>query len=215
MSKKAFLRAAAVVAGASMMAGVAGLALADDVVGEPETVEISVTIADIPPTGALVMSVASNATTLTETGSSPLLREFTGDLPVVTVTDTRDQDTLTDDTGWAVLGTAEDFEHAVTGTKITADHLGWLPELLTPLPNQGTGEVTEGDVVLTSMDTPTTNPPNNVGLVDQELLVIAAGGSASANPDGEWTVGADLFLKTPVNVEAGTYTSDLTLTLME
>ncbi len=56
------------------------------------------------------MTVAGNATNLTETGVDPTVREFTGTLPTVTVTDTRIYpDRISPDAFWYVLGSSSDF----------------------------------------------------------------------------------------------------------
>ncbi|WP_223884387.1 hypothetical protein [Micromonospora craniellae] len=52
-----------------------------------------------------------------------------------------------------------------------------------------------------------------MGLVDQELLVSTFDSGAVAG--GEYSVDADLFLRTPADVAAGEYTSTLTLSLFE
>ena len=65
---------------------------------------------------------------------------------------------------------------------------------------------------MTVLDEPT-QPGNNVGLVDQELLASTCESGAVA--DGAYTVNADLFLRTPADVAAGSYTSTLTLSLFE
>ena len=68
----------------------------------------------------------------------------------------------------------------------------------------------EGDQVDTVLDA----GPNNVGLVDQELLAMAFDSEAVA-PEGQWTATADLFLRTPATVAPGNYTATLTLSLFE
>ncbi|RFS43754.1 hypothetical protein D0Q02_09340, partial [Micromonospora craniellae] len=74
------------------------------------------------------------------------------------------------------------------------------------------GLVSEGEEVVTVLDEPT-QPGNNVGLVDQELLVSTFDSGAVAG--GAYSVDADLFLRTPADVAAGEYTSTLTLSLFE
>ncbi|MGO1412118.1 MAG: hypothetical protein ACTHU7_11855, partial [Microbacterium sp.] len=70
--------------------------------------------------------------------------------------------------------------------------------------------------VPTSLDE-STNPstPNNVGLSGEELLQMALDSSEATAANGEWTANADLTLKTPNDVEAGSYTSTVTLSLFE
>jgi hypothetical protein len=56
--------------------------------------------------------------------------------------------------------------------------------------------------------------PNAVGLVDQEILALAADSGAIAQ-EGTWSANADLFLRTPVTVAPGSYSATLTLSLFE
>lgn len=200
-------RVAAGAVGAALLVGVAGAAFADDDYGTDD-VDVNVEITELPETGILAMTVASSATTLTETGTDPMVREFTGALPTVTVTDTRVYpDRISPDAFWYVLGTSSDFVGDAAQADITADHLGWAPALV-----DGTdpGEVAAGDQVNTVMDT----GPDAVGLVDQELLAMASS-SQAIHPTGSWAVNASLFLKTPITVAPGTYTAKLTLSLFE
>ena len=200
-------RAAVGAVGAAVLVGVAGAALADDEYGDQD-VDVSVLIEEVDEPGTLSMTVAGDATTLVEDGSSATVRQFTGRLPTVTVTDTRVfPDRISPDAFWYVLGTAGDFIGDAGQPEISAGNLGWAPALV-----GGTdpGEVAVGDPVDTVMDT----GPDAVGLVDQELLAIAAN-SAEINPTGSWSVNAGLFLKTPITVAPGSYTSTLTLSLFE
>src|SRR5690606_33374566 len=108
--------------------------------------------------------------------------------PTVTVTDTRDASQIPDEVGWYVVGSSTDFEGDAGQSNIGADHLGWDPELID---GGDSGLITEGDQVDTVLD----DPPNNVGLVDQELLAMAVD-SQIVHPEGQWTATADLFLRT-------------------
>lgn len=208
MKTRALLaRATATAAGATLLIGVAGAALADDDYGS-EDIDVNVSIDEYPEPGVLALTVASDATTLTETGTDPTVREFTGTLPTVTVTDTRVfPDRIDPAAFWYVLGSSSDFEGDAGQPDIPAGHLGWAPALV-----GGTdpGEVAAGDQVDTVMDT----GPDAVGLVDQELLAIAAG-SQDINPTGSWSVNAGLFLKTPITINPGNYQAHLTLSLFE
>ena len=56
------------------------------------------------------------------------------------------------------------------------------------------------------------SPPNNVGLVGQELLAMAP---SSQEAIGSWDATADLLLKVPSDVAPGAYASTLTLSLFE
>jgi hypothetical protein len=52
-----------------------------------------------------------------------------------------------------------------------------------------------------------------VGLTDQELLVSTYDSASVAG--GAYSVNADLFLRTPADVQAGSYQAKLTLSLFE
>lgn len=209
MKKREILARAAVAAvGTTLLVGVAGAAFADDPNPDNDTVAVDVNIAQAAEPGVLAMTVASNSTTLTESGSTPTVRQFTGTLPTVTVTDTRVFPDRIDPTAfWYVLGSSSDFVGDAAQPDITADHLGWSPALV-----GGTdpGEVAVGDQVDTVLD----SGPDAVGLVDQEILALASS-SRDINPTGSWSVNAGLFLKTPITVAPGHYTSHLTLSLFE
>ena len=207
MKKTVVLRLAAGTVGAVLLVGVAGAAFADDDYGTDD-VDVNVVITEADEPGVLAMTVASNATTLSESGSTPTIRQFTGTLPTVTVTDTRVfPERIDEGAFWYVLGTSSDFDGDAAQPDIPAANLGWAPALV-----GGTdpGEVAAGDEVKTVLD----SGPNNVGLVDQELLAMASS-SGDINPTGSWSVNAGLFLKTPITVATGSYTSTLTLSLFE
>ncbi|BBH70582.1 hypothetical protein ACTI_72670 [Actinoplanes sp. OR16] len=171
-------------------------------------VEVTVDITEIKEPGVLALTVAGNAASLTENGSDLSVRRFTGTLPTVTVTDTRTLDEVPAGAAWAVLGTSSDFT-APGLDPISAAHLGWKPRLID---GGDTGLVSEGEEVVTVLDDET-QPGNNVGLVDQELLVSTY--DSSAVTGGAYTVDADLNLHTPADVKAGSYKSTLTLSLFE
>lgn len=205
MSKKSMAARCAVgVLGGLMLAGVGVAAFADPSENGSGDVDVTVDIASTE-TGALSLTVAGTETTLTETGSTASFRQFTGALPNVTVTDTREDV----DAGvfWYVTGQASDFVGAAGQASITPDHLGWTPSVLTA----NDGEVAEGDAVGTSID----GGVNGVGLVGQELLALALDSADAQATSGQWTANANLVLKTPVTVAPGSYTSTLTLSLFE
>ncbi|KQR23506.1 MULTISPECIES: hypothetical protein [Microbacterium] len=199
------IRASAVVVGCVMMGGVASAAFAADPVGPDSDVDVSVDIADITTPGVLAMTVDGSSATLTESGSTGTVRQFTGALPTVTVTDTRTPDEIPAGAFWYVVGTSTDFVGDSGQDPISAGHFGWTPEVADP---DGTGLVAAGPEVGTVLDP----APNNVGLVDQELLALA---NDSAEAVGTWKADADLFLKVPVTTDSGTYSSTLTLSLFE
>ncbi|MFF5218830.1 hypothetical protein [Micromonospora sp. NPDC000442] len=177
--------------------------------GDSGEVEVTVDIEEIQEPGVLAMSIAGDSVALTEDGSTLLVRQFVGGLPTVTVTDTRTADELPEGAAWAVLGSATDFVGSAGQAPIGAGHLGWQPRLLD---GGETGLVSAGEEVVTVLDEPT-QPGNNVGLVDQELLVSTFDSGAVAGD--AYSVDADLFLRTPADVAAGSYTSTLTLSLFE
>lgn len=209
MTTPGLLRGLAGITGATLLVGVAGAAFAEPVDGDE--VRVDVDIEAVEPAGALTMSVAAESTSLTEVASDDAtLRQFDGELPVVTVSDDRAE--VPQDQFWYVTGQSSAF----TGeglTSLPAGHLGWRPNLIT----EGDGEVAEGEEVVTILDDPTSGGPanpNNVGLVGEELLALALD-SGEARVQGVWQADADLFLKTPADVAPGSYSATLTLTLWE
>lgn len=200
---------AAGAAGALLAGAVAVPSPASAEPGESADVEVTVDIEEIREPGVLALSVAADSVALSENGSTLLVRQFVGTLPTVTVTDTRTPDEVPAGAAWAVLGSATDFVGDAGQQPIGAGHLGWRPRLLD---GGGTGLVSEGEEVVTVLDG-ATQPGNNVGLVDQELLVST--GDSGAVAGDEYSVNADLFLRTPADVAAGGYRSTLTLSLFE
>ncbi|MFI7434331.1 hypothetical protein [Micromonospora haikouensis] len=195
-------------AAAAILAGTAALpapAMAED----GADVRVTVDIEEIREPGVLALSVAGDSVALSEDGSTLLVRQFVGTLPTVTVTDTRTADEVPAGAAWAVVGSASDFVGSSGQAPISAGHLGWKPRLID---GGTTGSVTEGEEVVTVLDEPT-QPGNNVGLADQELLMSTYDSGAVAGDS--YSVNADLYLRTPADVAAGAYTSTLTLSLFE
>ena len=208
MSKSGFVaRCTAVTIGTVLLVGVAGVAMAAETNYGDDGVDVNVAITEITEPGVLAMSVADTSTTLTEDGSTATVRQFTGTLPTVTVTDTRAAEDIPDGAFWYVVGSSSAFTGSAGQDPISAGHLGWAPELLD---GGESGQVSEGDPVDTVLD----SGANNVGLVDQEFLALAYDSGAIAT-EGQWTATADLFLRTPATVAAGDYTARLTLSLFE
>ncbi|WP_460798720.1 hypothetical protein [Microbacterium sp. GXF0217] len=199
------VRCAGGVLGALMLVGVGTAAFADypNADGNGE-VDVTVDIAAMED-GALSLTVAGTETTLAESGTTTSFRQFTGALPNVTVTDTREN--VPAGVYWYVTGQAGDFVGSAGQGSIAPDHLGWAPKLV----SENNGEVSEGDVVDTSID----GGANGVGLVGRELLALALDSSEAQAASGQWTANATLVLKTPVDVDPGSYTSNLTLSLFE
>jgi hypothetical protein len=206
------IRKRSIVVGAAMAVLVGGMALPSPASAEPgdsEDVRVTVDIAEIREPGVLALTIAGNSVALSEDGSTLLIRQFVGTLPTVTVTDTRTPEEVPAGAAWAVLGNCTEFAGSAGQPPISAGHLGWRPNLID---GGDTGQVSEGQEVVTVLDPPT-QPGNNVGLVDQELLVSTFD-SAAVTGDS-YTVNANLFLRTPVDVAPGTYTSTLTISLFE
>lgn len=204
MKRSALTRACAAGLGALLLTGVAATAAAEENHGE-DGVDVTVEITDITPPGSLSMSVAADSVTLNENGSTDEVRRFTGKLPEVTITDSRDPDDIPDGAFWYVLGSASDFTSGAN--TITAGHLGWAPELTD---ESESGLVAAGDEVKTVLD----SGANAVGLVDKELLAMAENSKDVAS-ERSWSASADLFLKTPADAEPGTYKSTITISLFE
>lgn len=201
------LRTSVALVGCLLVSGVAAAAAAAETSYGSDDVDVNVTVTELDQPGVLSMSVAGSDAALTESGSTPTIRQFTGQLPTVTVTDTRTADEIPDDAGWYVLGSASAFTGDADQEEISADHLGWTPALID---GGEAGLVSEGDPVDTVLD----EGDDAVGLLDQELLALSLDSEDTAT-DGSWSVTADLTLKTEPDVAAGDYTSVLTLSLFE
>jgi len=205
--KNLLVRGSVGTAGALLLTGVATAALADS----PESadsseVDVTVDIAEGEPSGALALSVAADQAALTEDGSTEEFRQFTGELPEVTVTDTRTE--VPEGVYWYVTGQASELTGSEDQTPISPDHLGWTPRLLTDGEGEG-GEVAPGNPVDTVLD------GEGDGLVGNELLAMSLDSSGAQAAGGSWTADADLVLKTDVDVAPGSYSSVLTLSLFE
>jgi len=201
---------AATLTASLLIAGGSAAAFAETTTGGSTDVGVDVEIPAQPGSKALVMTVAPGRATLTEDGSTGAVRRFTGTLPDVTVTDTRDAADIADGEGWYVLGTASALT-TDTGARIGADHLGWSPTLV----SGATDGVSVGGDVDTSLDPAGEGETaTNRGLVDEELLYL---GNPEAVPVGgtTTTASAGLVLKVEPTVAAGTYRSTITLSLFE
>lgn len=205
MNRGMVKRVSVAAVGGAMLAGVAGAAFAQEQVGSGSDVDVDVTIEDTE-TGVLAMSVAGTATTLVEDGSTGTVRQFTGELPTVTVTDTRTADEIPDGAFWWVEGTASSFVGDAGQEEIGAENLGWSPSIV----DDGSGAVAVGPDVAPALDAD--QAPNNVGLEGRELLAMAL---TSDEAIGSWQADAALTLLVPSDVEPGSYTSTITLSLFE
>ena len=204
MKKTIVTRTAAGLAGAALLAGIAGAAYADEKVGDSTGVDVNVSI-DERETGTLAMTVAEGDAPLTEVASNdPAIREFTGVLPTVTVTDTRTAEEIPEGAYWWVEGTASSFVGDNGQRQISAGHLGWSPYV----DDNGNGMIGAGGDVETVLD----DGPANRGLQGEELLGMSLD---SVETLGTWEATADLTLKVPADTEAGNYHSTITLSLFE
>ncbi|MFD2769456.1 alpha/beta hydrolase [Cellulomonas phragmiteti] len=146
--------------------------------------------------GVLALSVADDGSGVTLEGpqhTGTALR-FRGQLPTVTVTDSRTV-AQAGVSGWAVTGQGYAFE---SDTRLLgAQHLGWTPRLGSPRAGLVAGE------------------PRATALSGGEGLVVP-GRLASATSEGRsgsTTIGADLVLDVPVDTAPGSYAGTLTLSL--
>ncbi len=200
-------RIACVAAGAMALSGVAGAAVANDGGGPSDDIDVSVEISPDQEPGILAMTVSGSAVDLTEQDSGdPAIREFTGGLPTVTVTDTRTAEEIPDGAYWYVVGSASAFSGDGEQTPIGPEYLGWIPAVADP---DQTGAVAPGDVVETVLDDPSSQA---TGLTARELLAMAW---TSQEAVGAWEASAQLVLKVPHDVAPGAYSSVLTLSLFE
>ncbi|KQQ20724.1 hypothetical protein ASF48_08985 [Rathayibacter sp. Leaf299] len=202
--RSSLLRCSIGLTGTALLLGLGGTAVAAEIADDQ--VDINVTIEPLATDGTLSMTVAASSIALTENGTTPDVRQFTGTLPTVTVTDTRNLEDIPAGAGWYVLGSASAFT-STDGDIIGAENLGWAPNLID---GGDSGLVAEGAVVDPALD----GGPNGIGLVDQELLAITDD-SATVAEEGAWTADAALTLKTASSVAPGEYSSTLTLSLFE
>lgn len=204
MTKKSPLVGATVLFGAGVLLALGTAAASADTGYGEEDVDITVDVPEINQPGVLALTVAQSSTALTEQGSDALNRQFVGQLPTVTVTDTRSAEDVPEGAGWYVLGSVQDFVDETGDATIPAANLGWAPELVN---YDGSGDVFAGEAVESAEE-------GGPGLQDHELL-FATLESAASNPEGAWSATADLVLLTGVDVTPGSYTSTLTLSLFE
>ena len=146
--------------------------------------------------GVLALSVADfgDGVVLSESENAGDRLRFVGELPAVTVSDSR---TLAQagTSGWAVSGQAYTF--ASEARSFGGEHLGWTPRVETPRAG-----LTAGEPVATSMS-------GGPGLATPGLL-------ASADIEGRYgsaVLGAGLALEVPVDTQPGTYAGTVTLSL--
>src|SRR5690625_3428902 len=113
--------------GALILGGISTAAMADEEVGADD-IEIDVEITEIDEPGILAMTVAGSSISLTEDGSNEAVRQFIGELPTVTVTDTRSSVEITEGVYWLVLGSKTEFVTEDGESTISAANLGCVPD---------------------------------------------------------------------------------------
>jgi hypothetical protein len=146
--------------------------------------------------GVLALTIADygDHVTLDKASNGGDRLRFTGTLPKVTVSDSRNAAQAAGG-GWAVSGQASAF--ASRAAKLSAEHFGWTPQVL----SARTG-LTAGGAVATSLD-------GGPGLAQPATLATAT----SAGRLGSADLGAGLVLDAPVDTPAGTYRGTLTVSL--
>jgi hypothetical protein len=145
-------------------------------------------------TGTLAVTVTSGTVNLTAQ-SAPLTA--TGTLQDVTVTDTRNYVP-----GWSVSGQESVFtgSGSATGSTMSGDQLGWVPEALDPL---------VGGAALGPLVAPGTSPG---GLGDTAAVLADADAGSGL---GTNTLSADLTLDIPATALAGPYSGEITITYLD
>ncbi|MCS5717127.1 ThuA domain-containing protein [Herbiconiux sp. CPCC 205763] len=161
---------------------------------DAEGIPLEVAVVDDP--GALTLTVGSygDAVGLTRVASPTDRWRYTGDLPEVTITDSRNASQAAGG-GWAAAGQSSEFT-AATAT-LTPDHLGWEPRLVGTRPG-----VTLGSPSVTKLD-------GGTGLASSSPLASAG----NADRRGTATVSAGLVLDLPVAATEGDYSARVTLSL--
>ncbi|MGO1267132.1 MAG: hypothetical protein ACTMIY_10910 [Microbacterium gubbeenense] len=195
-------RTAGVAVGTALLVGVAGAAVAAESGSGAVDVEVDITENDEP--GVLALTVESASATLVENGSTDLVRQFTAELPTVTVTDTRSPEEIPEGAYWYVVGSASAFTGDDGQDPLPAESLGWAPQLID---GGESGNVAEGDDVAPELD-------GGPGLVGQELLAMAFD-SSEIRDEQSWTATADLTMRVGADVAPGSYSSTITLSLFE
>lgn len=149
-----------------------------------------------PADGALALSIpgATAGVTLVEGANAGDRRVFTGALPTVTVSDTRNANQAGAG-GWSTSGQMGDLTSG--GATIGAKYLGWTPKVLTAK----TG-LAAGSVVATGI-----GGGNGLSVASSLATATSAGRTGTAE------LGADLALEIPVDSAAGSYSGNLTVSL--
>ncbi|MEE6288195.1 PKD domain-containing protein [Georgenia sp. MJ173] len=145
--------------------------------------------------GALVLSVADFGASvdLGQALNAGDRWRFSGELPTVSVTDSRAAQGASD--GWSVTGQTTDFAH--TSGELSGSHLGWVPGQLEDKVGVTPGAAVAGEL------------SGGPGLAVPATLASAVGEGRL----GSTELGADLVLETPVDAASGVYASTVTLSL--
>lgn len=170
-------------------------ALSDD--GGPSDADgIPVDVSIVDKEGALTLTVNEygDGVELTADGDRPDRWRYSGDLPTVTVNDSRNADQAAGG-GWAASGQSTAFTSAAD--EISADHFGWVPRVLTP--REG---VSAGPASVTALDGgPGLSTPSRLASATDE------GRRGSAELD------AKLMLDVPIGTAEGDYSARVTVSL--
>src|SRR5690606_15189959 len=161
---------------------------------DADGIPVEVSIVDKPGVLTLTVGDYGDGVELTQDGDRPDRWRYSGDLPTLTVTDSRNVHQAGNG-GWAVSGQSSDF--ASDAGEITADHLGWVPRVLTPRAG-----VSAGDASVTALD-------GGTGLSTPSRL-------AAADADGRrgtTELDAKLVLGSPVGTAEGDYSARVTVSL--
>lgn len=146
-----------------------------------------------PATGALTLTIDGEAAQLGNARQLGDRLQLTGQLPVVTVIDTREN--LGPGAGWTVVAHVSDLT-GQTGA-LSASDLGWIPRLVEPSEQVLAGPSVPGRL------------SGGPGLAEPAVLGQTSGDARR----GPVRFGADLILETPRSTAPGIYRGTLTVTL--
>lgn len=142
--------------------------------------------------GNLVLSVSEGTATLDDQRNAGDRLRLTGEMPGVTVTDTRNEAN-----GWSVAGQSSELANTENNDTVTADHLGWTPNVVDDAENPIPGAAVNGTLA------------GGEGLATPATL----GEANTDNRIGSTELAADLNLEVPVDTEAGSYQGALSVSL--
>ncbi|MEE6283347.1 ThuA domain-containing protein [Georgenia sunbinii] len=161
---------------------------------DADGIPVDVSIVEKP--GALTLTVEEygSGVELAADGERPDRWRYTGELPTVTVADSRNAEQAAGG-GWAASGQSSAFTSAAGD--ITADHLGWVPRVLTPRDG-----VAAGPAPLTALD-------GGPGLSAPAQLAAAT----AEGRRGIAELDARLVLDAPIGTAEGDYSARVTVSL--